>query len=70
MFLAELSYWADLNTDPNQSIPSASGGTVNVFGKVFGTDGGYNGASYQENKIGDNPLSIFSTHTMAAFLGS
>ena len=65
-----MAYWADIDTDPNQQMWTLDGGSVNIHGKVFGTDGGGSVTNgYTSNKITSNPDKIFSTHIMAGFLG-
>ena len=49
---------------------SSNGGSVNIFGKVFGTDGGTNADNrYSMYSINNNPQKVFSVPIMAGFLG-
>ena len=69
IILAELSYWEDIDTNPNQKIWSATGGDVNIHDKVFGCGAGSvlnNG--YIPLGINNNPDSTFSGPIMAGFL--
>ena len=67
--LAELAYWKDTDTDPNQVIRADDGGTVNIHDKVFGCGAGSTVDSYNANAINNNPYKTFSVPIMAGFLG-
>lgn len=69
MFLAELSYWSDINNDEDQAIWMQDGGLVNVFGKVFGCGAGSDIGGYRANAINNNNYKTFSPPLMAGFLG-
>ena len=72
MYLAELSYWGDVDTDGEQMMWTDDGGSVNIHGRVFGTDGGSSvGNTYAMPQINqNNPYKTYATHIMAGFLGN
>ena len=66
-----MSYWSDIDTDADQPMWTSGGGSVNIHGRVFGTDGGSSvGNTYSMPQINqNNPYKTYSVPIMAGFLG-